>query len=110
MVAFQSLRRLQDPANGDLVTCFQQLWDLRRVAFSFVFLPDGGESLVQFIKDLQEFVQEHSLRLESIHTRVRSLGNRWSREYTRQGNTRNDLVSWELEYGVYGTPPFVDKW
>ena len=55
---------------------------------------------------LQEFVQEHGLRLESIHIRVRAKGERYSRKYTRQRNVLNDLVSWEVEYCVYAMPQF----
>ncbi len=106
----QSLHAFQDPANGTLIACLQQLLDLRRVAFSLVYLPDGGESFGWFITDLQEFVQEHNLRLECIHTRVHSRGNYWLRKYTRQRNAPNDLVSWVVEYGVYDMPQFVDRW
>ena len=60
--------------------------------------------------DLQEFVQEHSLRLESIHIRVYAGGEYYSRKYMRQGNVRNDLVGWEVEHGEYGVLRFVDRW
>lgn len=106
----QLLHAFQDPANGPLIACLQQLLDLRRVAFSRVYLPDGGEFFGRFITDLQQFVQEHNLRLECIHTRVHSRGNYWLRKYTRQRNAPNDLVSWAVEYGVYDMPQFVDRW
>ena len=109
-VHLQLLHRFQDPANGALIACLRQLWDLRRVAFSLVYLPGDGEPFNRFITDLQEFVQEHSLRLERIHTRVHAAADSWSRKYTRQRDARNELVSWEVEYGVYDTPQFVDRW
>jgi hypothetical protein len=106
----QSLDTFQDPANGDLITCLQQLWDLRRVAFSFVYLPGNeGEPLERFITDLQEFVQERNLPLESIQTLVHTGGRRWCRRWTKHRNARDDLVSWEVEYGFNGTPQFVDR-
>ena len=101
------LHAFQDPANGPLIACLEQLWDLRRVGFSLV---SCSESLDQFIIDLQDFVQEHSLRLESIHTRVFAGRASYSRKYTRQSNVRNDLVGWEVEYGECGMPQFVDRW
>jgi hypothetical protein len=59
--------------------------------------------------DLFKFVQEHHLRLENIHTQVCGRqDNWWSRKYTRQGNARNNRVSWEVEYGIFSPPEFVD--
>jgi hypothetical protein len=106
----QSLHSFQDPANGALIACLRQLWDLRRIGFSIANLPGDGESFGRFITDLQEFVQERNLRLKCIHALVHTGGSRWSRRYTRHRNARDDLVSWEVEYGVYDTPQFVDRW
>jgi hypothetical protein len=111
----QVLHSFQDPTNGALVTCLQQLWDLRRVGFSIVRLRDGGKSFERFITDLQEFVQERSLRLECIH--IQEYGDTagenvqdWSRKYKREVNARNELVGWDVEYGVNHMPHFVDRW
>jgi hypothetical protein len=113
----QALHVFQDPANSGLIACLQQLWDLRRVGLLFALIAGGNAVYSRFIVGLQQFVREHSLRLESIHKSVYGVLldevvwlRGWSQKFTRQVNTRNNLVGWKVESGHGHMPQFVDRW
>ena len=106
----QMLRPFQDPANGPLIACLQQLHDLRRVAFVLVDATQKWAFYDRFITDLQEFVQEHTLPLEMIYIRRDNREAYWLGRYTKQINSRGDLVSWGVERYIRERLEFVDQW
>ena len=101
------LQTLQDPANGPLIACLQQLCDLPRAAFALI---NGWVFHARFIKELKNIVQEHSLRLEIVYIRRSWRETHWLGRYTKQIDSRSDLVSWEVEYHIRDKLEFVDRW
>ena len=106
----QMSRPFQDPSNGPLIACLQQLRDLRRVAFVLVDTTQNWSFHDRFITDLQKFMQEHSLRLESIYIRRNNGERYWLGRYTKQMNPRGDLVSWRVDHFILERLEFVDRW
>ena len=107
---FQISCPFQDPANGPLIACLQQLRDLRRVAFLLVDATQKWAFYDRFITDLQTFVQEHSLRLEIIYTRRHNEDVYWFGKYTKQINSRGDPMSWGVRRYIRERIEFVDRW
>ena len=100
-------RPFQDSANSPLIACLQQLRDLRRVAF---VLTQNWSLCDRYITDLQKFIQDHSLRLESIYLRRNNGEGYWFRRYTKQINSRGDLLSWRADHFILERLEFVDRW